>query len=218
MRVDVLCGAWRVTVGCVLAAALVAPRCARAQTALSYEIMAKANYVAAQGYYVQSAAIARDINAHAAAAEMDNAVKQVETFWKKREIWERENAKYHPSHAEREKKLHEMTQSVIKNFPQWALEGDPTDKLNWLLRELSGAALAAQYSAGGEVSDPVLNVALTDPQVRQICLTDGGRGSKFVFRLAEPIMLENALAGGVARRRLPGDPRGVRSRPTRREE
>ena len=55
---------------------------------------------------------------------------------------------------------------------------------------MSGPALAVQYLSGEQLPDPQLNEALTETDIKQIWVTDGGRGSKFVFRLAEPKILE----------------------------
>ena len=55
---------------------------------------------------------------------------------------------------------------------------------------MSGPALAAQYLSGEQLPDPRLNAVLTERDIKQIWVTDGGRGSEFVFRLAEPRILE----------------------------
>ena len=50
--------------------------------------------------------------------------------------------------------------------------------------------MAAQYLSGEQLPDPRLNAVLTERDIKQIWVTDGGRGSEFVFRLAEPRILE----------------------------
>jgi hypothetical protein len=181
-----------------ISATLLAPRCAHAQvvtekasTAMGDYIRAEAKYVRAQGLFLESAATARKINAEAAAIEIDNSVAYVKAYWKRKSVWEEEWRKRHPTMIEQEKKTQEVWRDRIKNLPESILKSDVTDQLNWLFREMSGPALAVEYlSPGNPLSDPRLNAALTETDINQIWLTDGGRGSKLVFRLAEPRILE----------------------------
>ena len=192
MRSKIVCAFWKAMVGFVaVSATLLGPRGARAQrTPMGDYITAEARYVRAQGLFLESAAIARKVNAEAVAIEIDNSVAYVKAYWERKRIWEEEWRKRHPTMLQREKTIQDMLQRQIRDIPEYVLKSDPTSQLNWLLRKMSGAAVAAQYLTAEELPDARLNATLTETDISQIWVTDGGRGSEFVFRLAEPRILE----------------------------
>jgi hypothetical protein len=174
-----------------------------AHTALGDQIRAQARYIQAAGMYLESAATARKIGAEAAALEIENSVKAVQAFWDRRRIWEEEYRRRNPTPMEREAKIQEMWQKRMREQYQAILRSDVTDQLNWLLREVSVAALAAQYSLRSRDSNEPssafqIDMELTKSDINQIWLTDGGRGgAKFVFRLAEPKPMETRWPVGL---------------------
>jgi hypothetical protein len=162
-----------------------------AHTALGDAITAQARYVAATGYYVQSVAIARKIHAEAAAIEIDNTVKSVEAYWKRKEIWNEEFHKQHPTHTEWQAKFDEIYKRRIKEQYQDLVKADVTEHLNWMLRELSGPILAVQYSSKNWASDPAsMNTKLGKRDLDLLWVTDGGKGSKLIFNLGDPKLLD----------------------------
>ena len=194
MRSEIAVVAKRIGIGLALCMATAIPQHVSARTPISDLIDAQANYVAAQGYYVESSARARKINAEAAAVEIDNWVKHVEAYYKRKAIWKEEWKKEHPSMVEREDKIQALWRHKMKDQYQDLLKADVTEQLNWLLRAVSSTALAAKYlPADQNLTDEQkaeLNMPLAERDINLIWLTDGGRGGKFVFRLAEPKMLE----------------------------
>ena len=173
-----------------------------AHTALGDQIRAEAKYIRAAGLYLESAATARKIGAEAAALEIENSVKAVQAYWERRRIWEEEYHRRNPTPFEREKKIQDIWQKRMREQYQAILRSDVTDQLNWLLREVSVAALAAQYSLRSRESSEAssafqIDMELTKSDVNQIWLTDGGRGGKFVFRLADPKPMETRWPVGL---------------------
>ena len=194
MRREIIVGVKWIGIGLALCVATAIPQRVSARTPISDAIRAEADYVAAQGYYAESTARAREIHAEAAAIEIDNWVKHVKAYYERKAIWKEEWQKEHPSMYEREKKIQELWDRRIREQYQDLLKADVTEQLNWLLGETSAPALAAKYLPADQnlpaEQTAELNMPLTERDIDQIWLTDGGRGGRFIFRLAEPKMLE----------------------------
>jgi hypothetical protein len=150
-------------------------------TAYSFGVEAEAKYIAAQGAFLESAAIARKVNAEAVALELKNWVDYVDDYFKRRELnrqWrEKERGGNYQDHLA---KLEEAEKKRVNQLFQSTLQGDVTRELNWLLRELSGPAMAVQYTSREAIAS--FDAPLRPEDLKQIILTDGGRGgNKLVF-------------------------------------
>lgn len=149
-------------------------------TPLSTVIQAEASYIAAAGDYLESAAIARRHHAAAAEHEMRNALLWVDTYFGMREKNRAWRLKENPNFLMREEKRQKVMADRIDKFFQHTLKGDVTEEINWLLRELSGPALAYQYMPGDKtLADSNLDEKLGPRDLRLIRLADGSRGLVF---------------------------------------
>jgi hypothetical protein len=154
-------------------------------TPLSFQIEAEAKYVAAQGAFLESAAIARKINAEAVEQEIKNSVAYVKAYFDRRE----ENRKR--TLAERGGTIldHEATRQKtmelrINKFFRDTLKEDVTDEMNWLLQGL----YVVQYMSRQDLD--ALDSQLTKEELDLVYLTDGGRGDKLVFPAGSGDMLK----------------------------
>ncbi len=130
----------------------------RGGTALSFQIRAEAEYLAARGDLAESIAVARKIHADAFAQEIQNSVDYVDAYFQRRALNRKWRAEENPNHLEREERLQQVRRQRMERQFQDVLKGDLTDELNWLLGELSGPTLALHYVAG--------NVSYTDSKER----------------------------------------------------
>jgi hypothetical protein len=170
-------------------------------TPLSALINAQAQLLAAQGDFLESAAIARKINADAYAKELENAVNEVTAYFERRRI-NREKVleeKGNRPDVIRDKKQKAMETYVKRDLHDLLNQTDVSKQLNWLLAELCGPTMAVQYLVGSEAL-PELNERLTEDAMSQIWLTDGGRGgSRLEFRLNEGKVLATPWPPGLRR-------------------
>jgi hypothetical protein len=168
-------------------------------TPLSFQIEAEAKYVAAQGAFMESAAIAEKIHAEAVSLEIKNSVDAVKAFFdrreenKKRRLAERGGT--YQDFLDRAEKAEE---NRIGKYFKETLKGDVTNELNWLLLELSGPKMVVQYMNRDALSE--FDAPLSKADLDQMYLTDGGRaGGKLVFALGDGQMLKTpwpyALSG-----------------------
>ena len=163
-------------------------------TALSNTIDAQASYVAAYGDMLESAAIARKVNAQAVALELENSVTYVKDYFERHRINREERAKLNPD----ANKMEEIHQKARKDFVENQLErilrerGDLSVQLNWLLGELVGPTLACQYLPQGQsLANSKLDQQLAPDDLRMIRLTDGGhKSSQLNFSAADGKVLE----------------------------
>jgi hypothetical protein len=162
-------------------------------TPLSAEISAQAQAIAAYGDLLESAAIARKINAEAVAVEIQNSVAFVDAYFKRRELNRDWRAKENPNIRIHEQKVQEAIKEDVEKQYQKVMRGDVTKTLNWLLGELSCSTVACQYLPGGrKLIDTEYNQKLTDGDLRMIRVTDGGKaGSRLVFSIGDGSVLEN---------------------------
>ena len=161
-----------------------------AGTPESFQIHERAVYLAACGDMAESMAIARKIQAEAVALELDNSVKFVEAYWKRKAIWKENYGKDHPTEIQRTEEIRKQWEHLIKDLPDWFTKSDVTGQLNCLLGKMSSPAMAVQYLSTKQLNDPRLQIALTERDINQLWTTDGGRGAKFVFRIANPRPIE----------------------------
>lgn len=161
-------------------------------TPLSYEIQAQAQYMEAFGDMVKSVAEARKINAEAVAKELENWVKYVEDYYKRRATHDAERAKNDPNYLERETKRQKVLARRVEEQFQDVLRGDLTRTLNWLLHQLARPVVAYPYTSG----NPTLvhsqyDQTLTPDALNEIWLTDGGRlDSRLVLGVSGKTQIE----------------------------
>ncbi len=158
-------------------------------TRYSFAVEAEAKYIAAQGAFLESAAIARKINAEAVALEIQNSVNYVNAYFKRQELNKEWRHKLNPleyeSHLEMQKKLKEVMAQRIDQYFIDTLKGDVTAELNYMLQAL----YFVQYMSPGDLEP--LDSQLTKDQLKQIFVTDGGPGnSKLVFTLGNGEILK----------------------------
>ncbi|MDY0170457.1 MAG: hypothetical protein RBS80_28205 [Thermoguttaceae bacterium] len=158
-------------------------------------IHAQATALAAEGYFLEAAAIARRHHALAAKQEMENMVQWVDTYFEMRQrnrAWRLKEGSL-PNYMRQERERQEVMRYQVENFLENALKNDIAGKLNWLLTELSGLLLSYRYQAGfGKPVDLELDQELTPNDIRHLRLTDGGRlgGQKLVFRAHDAKVLQ----------------------------
>jgi hypothetical protein len=130
---------------------------------------------------LESAAVARKINAQAVALEIQNSVAYVDAYFKRREINRQARAKEDPSYMDREKHYQEVLKRRVEEQYQDVQHGDVTKMLNWLLRELANPVVAYQYvSSTQTLHDSQLDRLLTHGDLEQIRLTDGGNKASYL--------------------------------------
>jgi hypothetical protein len=170
-------------------------------TPLSTVIGAQAQHIAAQGDFLESAAIARRIHAEAYALELQNAVEEVRVYFERRRM-NREavlEEKGNRPDIIRDRAEKAMKTLIERDFPYVLKQADPSTELNWLLAKLCGPTMSVQYMVGSEAL-PELNAKLNDDAKQQIWLTDGGpAGSRLEFRLSEGKVLETHWPPGLRR-------------------
>lgn len=165
---------------------------ATAGTPLSAQIHAEAAYLAARGDLLESAAIARKINAQAVALEIQNSVEYVDAYFRRRELNRQWRAKEEPTYLEKEQYRQQVRRRRLEGQFQDVLKSDLTSQLNWLLVELSGPSLAYDLVGGkASLADSELNPKLDLEIVKHVWVSDGGpKGSRLVFALSDPKVLQ----------------------------
>ncbi len=176
----------------LLAAWSTAPALAR--TPYSDAINAEAHYVAAVGYTALSVAEARKVNAEAVALEIQNSVDYVKAYYERKHIYEEEYRRKHPDKWAVEAKRQERIKKwVTEQYQSISASGDrtKTDVLNWLLGELSNSTSSLQYVRDAKSPlQPHADLELSDAELRQIRLTDGGHaGSRLLFSAGDGAVL-----------------------------
>lgn len=166
-------------------------------TPLSSVIGAQSSYVYAQGTFLVNRAVAREINARAFEHELDNALKYVDVYFKRRALNREWRAKEDPNHWERMRKLmsqhEEMLRYRYQELLQPGKEETLTNELNWMLRELAGPTLAEEFLySGAPLADSQLDTKLLPYETEKIWFTDGGtKGSQLIMRAGQSGMLES---------------------------
>ncbi|OYV89220.1 MAG: hypothetical protein B7Z73_07040, partial [Planctomycetia bacterium 21-64-5] len=114
------------------------------------------------------------MNAKAASMEMDNAVKWVNTYFKRKQLNQKWRATLRPPYIDREEKRQEMYRRLIdKNLA--ASSGDLTDELNWMLRELLANTSYEEFMSDtpNSMISSEHNARLSDSDRHQIQMTEG---------------------------------------------
>ncbi len=157
----------------------------RGATALSAFIDAQSRLIAAQGDFLESAAIARRHHAAAAAQEIENSVAWVKAYFERKELNRAYRQQYHPNYIQRYEKAQRLKEHLLEERPELATAGDVTADLNFMLDKLSNHALAHQVIFG-EPSASERDGRLTQDDIHNLILTDGtGKGSSAVTFRAE---------------------------------
>ena len=173
------------------------PRCTiyAPATALGDMIVADAILLRASGDFLVSAGIARNLNARAASMEMDNAVKWVNTYFKRRQLNKKYRDAEHVSYLEHAEKRKETYRRIIdKNLAP--LNSDLSDDLNWMLREILAHSSYADFMSDtpNSMISSEHNAELSPPQRHEIQLTEGklagGKAMKFRADKAEVLETE----------------------------
>jgi hypothetical protein len=162
-------------------------------TPASYQIQAEASYMKAYGRMNESLATARKVNAEAVALEIQNSIDDVKAYFERRRINREEVAQLDPNYLERETKRQAVLKRRVETQYQDILRGDVTRPLNWLLRELSGPAVAYQYLPGSQtLVHSQLDPKFSPRDLHQIRLTDGGgKASHFTLRADDGKVLQD---------------------------
>jgi len=167
----------------------------RGATVTSTYIDAQARYIVAMGDYLESAAIARRHRAAALDKELDNSIKWVETYFKRRELNRAYRRQENPPYLDKVEHREKVKDRRIRDLPTEVLKGDVTDELNWLLDRLATASLAydAIYGSNDEYVDSEIDQKLSPLDIRHIVLTDGGKknGQKLTFRAHDAKVLSD---------------------------
>ena len=154
-------------------------------TPMSVIIDAQANYLVAQGSFLESSAISRNINADAYAKELKNWVGEVDAWYRRRELarmWRRkENPDFIMLETHRQQALEKQLREQFQKFS----EGDVTGRLNWLLMKMAGPMIGVQYLSGTELTAE-FDREISDGEKHTIWITDGGPATTaLVCRLGE---------------------------------
>ena len=167
-----------------------------AGTPLSFQIHAQAVYLAGYGDMVDKMAVARRINAEAAALEIQDSVDAVSAYFEKRRI-NKENRKYELNPQEAEKRRQQrMKTNVALLYKRYVNGKDPTPVMNWLLRELAAPMIAYRYASQKQISEiSEFDQTLSPDDLRLIGFTDGGGRIRTLVVAADD--------GGVLKTRWP---------------
>ena len=134
------------------------------------------------------------VNAEAVALEIQNSVDYVKAYYERKHIYEEEYRRKHPDKWAVEAKRQERIKKwVTEQYQSISASGDrtKTDVLNWLLGELSNSTSSLQYVRDAKSPlQPHADLELSDAELRQIRLTDGGHaGSRLLFSAGDGAVL-----------------------------
>ena len=155
-------------------------------TVLSTYINASANRIIAQGDFLESAAVARQINLESDRIAMENSIKWVETYFERKKL----NREYRD---ELRKDYQEKKASISLAYHKRILYGDTvadsTKELNYMLNTLMGNqnSFAALFVS----EEPVMqsrDMELTPDDIAGIKI-DAGSGNN--YQLAKPILIDS---------------------------
>ncbi len=162
-------------------------------TPFSAQVMAEASYLVGLGSLLESEAQARLTHADAAEHEIRNSLLWLETYFARKEINRAYWKKYHPEFLDRRAADAQRTERKVLELPEVALEGDPTDELNWMLEQVASDTLAHELL---ESETSLLHSEFDEPfeegDLAHVRLTDGGRegGQAITFHANDPRLLE----------------------------
>lgn len=162
-------------------------------TPYSAQVMAEASYLIGLGSLLESEAHARLTHAAAAEHEIRNSLLWVETYFARKEVNRAYWKKYHPGYLDQRATGAKSTERKISELPQVALEGDPTDELNFMLEQVAADTLARELlDSETSMLHSEFDELLADGDLGHIRLTDGGRegGQMIVYRANDARLLE----------------------------
>ena len=102
-------------------------------TVLSTYIDAEARRIAAYGYFLEAAAIARLINVEADRQAMYNSLIWVDVYFQRKLLNRDYRRQLSPPYIDQQQRRDQMRLRIVTQQPEEALKGDLTDDLNWLL-------------------------------------------------------------------------------------
>jgi len=151
-------------------------------TPASTIINAEAARIAAVGYFLERYARAERHHQMAVEHRIKNLRLWVETYFDIREINHLRRLQRNPNYRMRQAKQLEVKKERITKFFHTVLEGDVTEELNWLLRELSGPTVALQYMPESQELAAFLRQPLDERDLSNLRVTDG----QLTLRLDDP--------------------------------
>lgn len=155
-------------------------------TPISAQINAEAAYIAAMGDFLISTGIARRHHAIAADQEMDNMVKWVRTYFERKKLNRDYREEEYRTFLDRERDLNHLAESMVEDSFQVEIQGDVTDKLNWILHELDARAPETAFlpDTKDSIIDTDADRKLPASSIHHLRFTDGGRqnGKVLQFR------------------------------------
>lgn len=163
-------------------------------TVLSTYINASANRVVANGDFLESAAIARQIHLESDRIAMENSIQWVETYFERKKL----NQEYRD---DLRKDYQERKASIGRAFHQRIasndIVADPTAELNYMVHGLIGndnafAALVIPDKPVMKSQDLVLT-----PNDVSVIVMDAGSGSQ--FKLGNPVLVDSIWPKGFLR-------------------
>ncbi len=171
-------------------------------TAQSALIEAQADYVVAQGIFLKSAAEARVINAEAAEKEMKNSVLWIHTYFERRRLNREYREAEHPGYQELERRRTELARRIIEDRPEMLLQGDLTNDLNMMLRDMLANVSFDAFMPHSDLMSASENLVLTPDEIHHLLLSENkdaqGRAIKFradqteILEIKWPMLLREA--------------------------
>lgn len=159
-------------------------RLARSPLALrSNQIFNDAAYLNAQGDFLVSAAVARNLNADAASKEMDNLLKSDQIYFERRKLNREAREAEHPGYLERLEISKKQYRRVIDQDLA-AQRGDLSEMLNWMLRDLQANTSPSIFMSDhpGSLINSEDNVDLSGDERSQIFVREGNTTGKQAFK------------------------------------
>lgn len=167
-----------------------------AATAYSADVLAQSQYLVAQGDFLVSAATARKLNAEAFEHEMKNAVTWVHTYFERRRLNREYRAQENPGYLEKEEARSKQYRRLVRSNPQTVLDGDVTDELNWMVRDLLANTSYSLFMSDHPESliKSANNATLSLVEKHDVRLSEGRNagGKAMVFRADTAKMLETS--------------------------
>jgi len=164
-----------------------------AATAYSAAIISQSDYLRSQGGFLTDAATARNLNAQAADQEMRNSITWINTYFERRRLNREYRAAEHPGYLEKEELRNKQYRRLLNTSPKTILDGDLTDDLNWMLRDLlahSSYSLFMPDRSDSLLTSPA-NSPLDQAERHHLRMAEKASGGKsLVFRADKAQLLE----------------------------
>ncbi|HVC94125.1 MAG TPA: hypothetical protein VND64_10570, partial [Pirellulales bacterium] len=160
-----------------------------AANAFSNQIFAQAAVLRADGDFLVSMAVARNLNAEAASKEMDNAIKWVNTFFERRRLNREWRDAEHIDYLERKEKGRKQQRRIIEGNLD-ALGADLSDELNFMVGELAAYTSYSIFLSREVLGSPD-DAPLSDEEKARIFVNEGkragGKSRRFAVDMAEEL-------------------------------